>query len=468
MRDLTLHQLHEVLGGRLRLATLAPRGGEQSPIERIVTDSREIQPGDTFFGLAGRRVDGSSFAEHAFRRGATGVVVAGRYIQPPPGCWSLQVDDVAAALLKLAEWSRERFRGRVVAVTGSVGKTTTREMIHAALRTRLSGCASPKNYNNEVGLPLSLVRMAADDDYAVVELAARKTGEIAQLSQWCQPHVGVITRISDAHLGTFGSQQSIAECKTELLAALPRDGHAVLAGDDPWLRKLAHRSGAKNILWVGRSLDCDVVATAVESRRGSLRFAVEGERFEVPVWGRHHLTGALAAIAVGRVFGLPLSAIADGLAQFSPPPMRCQVMHVDGATVINDTYNASPTAMSAALELLREFDAPGRRIVVCGDMRDLGTESQPLHRQLGDQVVTLCGADLVIACGEHSGEVISAARAAGMPRGQAISCRATSEGINQVIRQVRPGDVVLVKGSRDLAMEQVVDALGRRSYARAA
>ncbi|MEX2111847.1 MAG: Mur ligase family protein, partial [Pirellulales bacterium] len=212
MRDLTVSKLHEIIGGRLRLATLPPRHGEAALVRGIVTDSRQVRKGSIFWGLAGTRFDGAAFAEDAFSRGAAGVVV-GRYAQPWPGCWSLQVDNPQQSLEQLSHWNRRRMSGRVVAVTGSVGKTTTRQMIHAVLATQFSGSASPRNFNNHVGLPLSMLAIEPNDDFAVLELAASAGGEIAHLASLCEPQVGVITRISDAHLGRFGSTEAVAAAK---------------------------------------------------------------------------------------------------------------------------------------------------------------------------------------------------------------------------------------------------------------
>ncbi len=321
MRDLTVTKLHEIVGGRLRLATLPPRHGEAALVRQIVTDSRQVRKGSVFWGLAGTRFDGAAFAEEAFSRGAAGAVV-GRYVSPWPGCWSLQVDDAQQALDRLSHWNRRRMAGRVVAVTGSVGKTTTRQMIHSVLATRYSGTASPRNFNNHVGLPLSMLAIEPADDFAVLELAASGGGEIAHLARLCEPQIGVITRIGDAHLGRFGSPEALAMAKGELLDALSPDGYAVLAGDDEQLRRLAGRTDAK-IIWVGRSLDNDLVATNIRAEEGTLSFDVDGTRFSANVWGRHHLTGALAAVAVGRLFGIDdvadcrrtgtLSAAADAL-----------------------------------------------------------------------------------------------------------------------------------------------------------
>ena len=467
MCELTVNQLHAAAGGRLRMATLAPPAGDNAPVNRIVIDSRLAEPGDTFWGLPGPERDGSNYAEAAYERRATGVVVANRYIQPAPGCWSLEVDDSLAALTRVAAWNRGRFGGAMIAVTGSVGKTTARQMIHAVLETSRSGSTSPKNYNNHIGVPLSLLGVEPQHDFAVLELAASHPGEIARLAQLTAPQIGVITRLGEAHLGEFGSTEALEASKAELLEALPADGWAVLCGDDRRQRRLAAQCRA-NIIWVGRALDCDVVATRVSSRNGCLNFVVDRQVYEVPVWGRHHLAGALAAVAVGKIFGLPPGQIAAGLAEFQQPPLRCEISHVRGATIINDTYNASPTAMRAALELLRDFDAPGRRIVVCGDMRELGEASSEFHRQLGDEVVTLCGADLLMACGEHAAEVAAGARGAGMPPALVVACQSPEETLPHLGRALSPGDVVLIKGSRALAMERLVSALETQPNAWAA
>lgn len=458
----TLRQLHEVIGGRIvpagALAGAPDGGGDDALSAAIETDSRQVGPGDVFWALRGKDRDGNDFVADAFGRGAAGAV-ASREIEVPPGRWAVVVDDTLQALWRLAAWKRRQFGGTLIAVTGSVGKTTTREMIHAVLRTKLLGTASPRNFNNHVGVPLSMLAVEPDHGYAVLELGASARGEIGALAGLCQPKVAVITHVGEAHLGGFGSRAAIAESKAELLAALPPDGRAVL-GEDPWLQRAARQCEAQ-IVWVGRGPECDLSATDVQAGGGWLRFRAAGSPFQVPVWGRHHLTSALAAVAVGRMLGLDLPEIAAALERFDPVPMRCQVVELRGATIINDTYNANPTAMRAALELLREFDAPGRRIVVAGDMAELGEESAELHWQLGEQVVTVCGADLLIACGQHAREVVGGARASGMPKAHAIRCRTAEDVLPFLAQAITPGDVVLVKGSRLMAMERIVESLAQ-------
>jgi UDP-N-acetylmuramoyl-tripeptide--D-alanyl-D-alanine ligase len=451
----TLFDLQQATGGTLDRSA----GGAGDPaavtLGPLCTDSRQVEPGCVFWGLKGPHYDGDDFAEDALAAGAQGAVVA-KPVEPRAG-WVLRVADTQRALTDWAAWKRRHFSGMVIGVTGSVGKTTTRQMIHAVLGSRLSGTASARNYNNHWGVPLTLARLEPAFDYAVVEMGASRRGEIAALAALSAPKIGVITQASDAHLGMFGSRQSVASAKAELLAALPPDGHAVL-GDDPWLRRMAGACRAP-ITWVGRRAECDLAAADVHCGQGNLRFSLDGCEFSVPVWGRHHLVSALLAVGVGRVMGLDLDRIAAALRGFCPLPMRCQVTEVRGATLINDAYNASPAAMRAALELLRDFDGPGRRIVVSGDMGDLGDQAQWLHHQLGNQIVTVCGADLLIACGQYARDVVAGARAAGMPRPHTIPCRTPEEALPYLGQVVLPGDVLLVKGARAMAMERIVEAL---------
>jgi UDP-N-acetylmuramoyl-tripeptide--D-alanyl-D-alanine ligase len=457
----TLHDLHETIGGVLGRVDDPPGDTKATPLGNVVTDSRNVEAGDVFWALVGKHHDGAEFASEAFARGASGIV-ARTPVDTPPNAWGLTVRSPGKALWQWASWNRRRFSGTLIAVTGSVGKTTTRQMIHTVLAGRLSGTASPRNYNNHVGVPLSLLRIDPADDYAVIELGANAKGEIAALAKLTSPRIGVITNIGDAHLAGFGSRHGIAQAKAELLAALPPDGHAIV-GDDVWLRRLARDCPAP-MTCVGRGADCDLAATGIRAEGGNLSFALDGCQFDVPVWGRHHLTSVLAAVAVGRLMGIEVKESAAALEDFDSVPMRCEVTEIRGATIINDAYNSSPMAMRAALEVLREFDAPGRRIIVCGDMGELGDEAAELHYALGNEIVTLCGADLLIACGHFARDVVAGARDAGMPKVRSIACRTPEETLPYLGQAILPGDVALVKGSRVLAMERVVEAL--RSYPR--
>jgi UDP-N-acetylmuramoyl-tripeptide--D-alanyl-D-alanine ligase len=455
---LSVGDLAREVHGRLSLGSMPPIAASDSPLGRIVADSRQVESGDVFWALSGPNNHGADFAHEAFLRGASGVVVGGRHVEPWAGRWTLEVEDAHWSLWRLAALVRHRFRGKVIAVTGSVGKTTTRQMIHTVLSSRSRGTASPKNYNNHIGLPLSMLAWRGDDDYAVVELGASRPGEIDSLAGLCQPHIGVVTAVGEAHLSGFGSQAGVAAAKAELIAAIPPSGRNVLNGDDPWLRRKASLSRA-DITWVGRGGECDLAAESVAFDQGELRFRLREQQFCVPVWGRHYLTSVLAAIGVGEAMGIPLCEIAKALDNFQGLPQRCQVRNVRGVTIVDDTYNASPKAMRAALELLRDLDSPGRRIVACGDMVELGDEAEDWHRRLGNQIVTICGADLLVACGSYARTVATAAREAGMPVGRVVVCSSPHDMTPVVRANLGVGDALLVKGSRTMQMEKLVDEL---------
>jgi UDP-N-acetylmuramoyl-tripeptide--D-alanyl-D-alanine ligase len=453
----------------LQQLVAATAGTWQSPVTpevarpwsgRVVIDSRDVLAGDIFWALPGSTCHGARFIPSAFERGAAGVVTDQPVAGLREGDFAIKVKDSIAALSAAAGEMRRQFTGKVIAVTGSVGKTTTRQLIHQALGSRFAGSASPHNYNNHLGVPLSILAWDNRQDYAVLELGASAAGEIHSLARLAAPQIGVITRIGEAHLAGFGSHEAILSAKAELLECLPAGGAAVLNGDDVQLRRLKP-DYPRNLVWVGRGLDNDLVATHIHSSQGRLELLVDGQRFDVPLWGRHHVSTVLSAVAVGRLFDITDAEIARSLAEFEAPPLRCEVSQVRGASLINDTYNSNPTSMRAALEVLRDFDSPGRRIVVCGDMKELGEASARLHREIGDEVVTCCGADVLIACGQYAGEVVAGARAAGMPVHRTFICREAEEAASQASRLLAAGDVVLVKGSRAMKLERCVEQLAK-------
>jgi UDP-N-acetylmuramoyl-tripeptide--D-alanyl-D-alanine ligase len=459
-------ELARAVGGQIQWADMPPREGAHTAVGNIVIDSRQVQPGDVFWALQGQSHHGAQFATEALMRGAVGVVTD-RPVAPLPGCFSVLVPDTRTALWELAGWHRQHLEATVVAVTGSVGKTTARQMIHTVLAANRRGVASEANYNNHLGVPLSVLRVGHRDNYAVLELGASARGEIQALTELTEPDIGVVTGLGDAHLQGFGSREGIVAGKAELPRLLGSHACAILPGDDPRMRAAVGTCEAE-ITWFGRLGHNDVTASGVDYRHGQLRFQACDQWFEIPVWGRHHLHSALAAISVARLFGQPLSEIAEALAQFQSMPMRCEVLQLGEVIAINDTYNACPVSMKAALALLQEFGNSRRRIVAVGDMKELGDEATGLHRQLGQQVVTVGSADRLAACGEHAEHVAKGAHEAGMPVEHIATHGTATETAEFLIETLQPGDVVLAKGSRAMQMERVVQSLAQHKIAQVA
>ncbi|MBI3860480.1 MAG: UDP-N-acetylmuramoyl-tripeptide--D-alanyl-D-alanine ligase [Planctomycetia bacterium] len=371
------------------------------------------------------------------------------------------VDDTGRALGDFARWYRHRVEALIVGVTGSVGKTTTRDMLQAVLSARHSGRSSLKNFNNEVGLPLSLLELKAGDEFGVMEMGAARIGDIRSLCQIADPEIGVITRIGPAHLATFGTLENIFQAKGELLEALPQHGFAVVCGDDEQMRGLARRAKCR-VLFAGERQNNEVRATDVDFRPGRLRFRVEGQSYEMAAPARHYLTAALCALAVAREIGMEPAAIAGGLMKFAGQPGRCTVERSGEFTIIDDTYNASPLSMQAACFTLRDWPAQHQRLLVVGDMLELGDESQACHRELG-ACVAAASLDRLLAFGNSASYVSSAALGAGMNPHTVAECSGIEALLAVLDCWLEPGDVVLVKGSRGMRMERVVQWLKQRS-----
>ena len=422
---------------------------------RIATDSRQVRPGDLFWALVGERHDGHDYLADAFRAGAAAAIV--ERVPDQLAGPLIQVEDTLLALWDFAEHYRRQFDTLVIGVTGSVGKTTTRRMIHAALGANFCGIQSPYNYNNHIGLPLSLLQLDGNDEFAVLELGASRVGEIADLADIAQPEMGVLTAIRPAHLDEFGSIENIVRAKSELLEALPQSGVAVLNGDDDRVREAAHAARC-TVTMVGEREDNDLVAHWIRMENGSLRFCVDENEYEVPAIGRHHLTAALAAIAIAREVGMRPNEIADGLRMFEPAPGRCHLQRIGPWSIIDETYNANPSSVQAACRVLNDWQGARKKILVLGDMLCLGDESEAFHREIGE-FAARSGIEQMIAVGSQAAVVTGSAREAGMDAGCLGACRDLDTAMMLLDCWIEPGDVILVKGSRGMRMERVVEQL---------
>ncbi|HEY8426286.1 MAG TPA: UDP-N-acetylmuramoyl-tripeptide--D-alanyl-D-alanine ligase [Limnochordales bacterium] len=446
-------------------------GSAETVVERVCTDSRQVQPGDLFVALRGPRFDGHEFVADALARGARAVMVergrAGE-VNTQAGA-VLVVDDSLAALQRLAAWYRRRLRdAAVVAVTGSVGKTTTKEMVAAALSGLGAVVKAPASFNNEVGVPLVILAADPGTRALVLEIGMRGPGQIRHLAGVAAPTVGIVTNVGESHVGMLGSVEAIARAKAELVESLQPGAVAVLNGDDERVRAMARLApDGVRVLTFGRGADCDVRLLAVEGgglggTRLELGYGGQRVACRLAVPGRHMAINAAAAVAAALACGVELEAAARGLDGFSGAAMRMEVIRTaDDIVLLNDAYNASPTSMRAALETLARVAAEERRraVAILGDMLELGALAEQAHRGIGREAAER-GVELLVAVGEMAAEMASGAREAGAGAEMAIvTARDAEHAAAVACRQVQPGDAVLVKASRAMGLDRVVREL---------
>lgn len=469
----TVDELREVISVKI-LAGRDSLSGKRR-IRQVSTDSRAIRRGDLFVALRGDRFDGHDFVPAALAQGAAGVIVHDEYCLPPTVVAACQAEGRSApfvfgvrdplfAYQQLATHHRSRFPIPVVAVTGSNGKTTTKDMVAAVLAQRWPVLKTEGNFNNRIGVPHTLFRITARHQAAVIEMGVDQQGQTTRLCEIVRPTIGLITNIGPDHLEFFGSMEGSAQAKAELLDMLPADGTAILNADDPYFDYLASRARCR-VMSFGFSEMADVRASGVttDAREGvTFRLHLPGKSrptvVRIKVHGIHNVTNALAAAAVGAVVNLSGSMIAQGLSRFRPAAMRSQVVTHQGVHIINDCYNANPASMKAALQLLAQWSPARERIAVVGDMLELGPEACPLHREVGQFLATQ-GLSRLIACGTLGREIAEGARLGGMAASQIEEAADAAAAADRLKKMVRQDDVVLVKASRGMKMEQVVQAL---------
>lgn len=460
MIAMTLTEMALAMGGRLDISRPSVMG------RRVVTDSREVRCGDVFFALRGEHHDGHRFVRQALDAGAACCVCEAprrgevRGMDPMLCLW---VENVTVALGRLAAYYRRRIMPattKVIAVTGSNGKTTTKRMIDHVLAGSRKGHCSPKSFNNDIGVPVTLLSAEADDEYLVVEIGTNAPGEVAALARMTAPDIGVITSIGEAHLEGLGGVEGVAAEKASLLRFLRPDGFAVLNVDNAIVERHLETAAGAALCRIGRSGAADLRVTDVSGTIRGTKLTLDGRHdIELPMPGVHHATNAAAAFAVGRWFGLTADQIAERLRTFVPPEGRTNVSHCAGVTIVDDAYNANPSSMAAAVALLAS-QVGGRRVLVMGDMLELGGQALALHRRVIEQART-AGVEVVLGVGPLTRE---AARSLGSePLGQvqvlADSPEAACTGLEAMVRE---GDTVLVKGSRGMRMEKVVEWLQTR------
>jgi len=435
---------------------------------RIVTDSREATSDTVFWALHGTAHDGHEFVKAAFANGAAACVVS--------STWStdeeqsnlgpvVKVSDTLQALADLAAWNRQRWPVRVIGITGSFGKTTTREMLHAVLSQKFETLRSPKNFNNQFGVPLTLLQLGSHHEVAVVELGASACGEIRRLAQIAQPDMGIITGTGFAHAAQFGGHKAVIRAKGELAEAIPGRGLLLLCGDEESAENHAARAVCRVIrVGTGASKESvnDLIAAEVVQAGDKLQVQIGDAEFEVTASGRHFARSVLFAVAVARDLGMTDDEIQLGLNHFVPVAGRCEVCQLPTCTVIDDCYNSSPEAMQAAIAVLAGRETSGQRILITGDMLLLGEHASTCHRDVG-VAAAAAGIDHILALGRFANEIADGAVEAGFDPERATAHVKLEALLDQLSTILADGDVILVKGSRATHMERVVDWLKTRS-----
>ncbi len=438
------------------------QGDPSARIERVVVDSRTARPGDLFVALEGERFDGHDFVEAAARSGVTAVLVAsGKQLPDGVGCGVLAVADTRPALGRLAARYRSEFTARVVAVAGSNGKTTTKELLASVVKQRFSAHWSPASYNNEVGVPLTLLGLEAKHEVAVVEAGTNHPGELGHLLGMIRPDWGVLTGIGREHLAYFGDLEGVVAEESELALCLSESGLLFVLGDDPASAVMAGRTGARVVrVGLGQANEWRVTETRFEE--GGMFFQVEtgrsgfGGGYRVNLVGRHQVLNAVLAMAVGAELGMERGEVERGLSACVAAPRRMQLWEEQGIRVLDDSYNANADSTLAALQTLMELKCQGRRVAVLGDMAELGEQSATAHEEVGRRAAEL-GVDQLIAVGSMATVMGAAARAAGLNR--VVELASPEAAAHAVRRLVRRGDLVLVKASRSTRLEEVSEAL---------
>ncbi|MGX6747062.1 UDP-N-acetylmuramoyl-tripeptide--D-alanyl-D-alanine ligase [Streptomyces xantholiticus] len=456
MIALSLAEIAEIVGGQSHdipdPATLV--------IGPVVIDSRAVEPGSLFAAFRGENVDGHDYAERAVAEGAAAVLAT-----RPLGVPAIVVDDVQNALRRLARAVVERLGTKVVALTGSAGKTSTKDLIAQVLQRKAPTVWTPGSLNNEIGLPLTALRATQDTEHLVLEMGARGIGHIRYLTGLTPPRIGLVLNVGTAHIGEFGGREQIAQAKGELVESLPKDGVAVLNADDPLVRAMASRTEARVLLF-GEADDADVRAENVRlTEHGQPTFTLHTPTgcsdVTMRLYGEHHVSNALAAAAVAHELDMPADEIALALSEAGTlSRWRMEVTErPDGVTVVNDAYNANPESMRAALRALAAMGKGRRTWAVLGQMAELGDEALVEHDAVGRLAVRLNVGKLVAVGGREASWMQLGAYNEGSWGEESVHVSDAQAAVDLLRSELRPGDVVLVKASRSVGLERIAQAL---------
>ncbi len=428
---------------------LGLKSDSQARITGWSVDSRSIAQGDLFFALRGPNHDGNAYVEEVLNKGAVAAVA--NEMRPGP---VLVVPDTLVALQSTGSWARKQWGGDVIGVTGSAGKTSTKDVIAAMLAVGMPVGKTIGNLNNHVGVPLSILRLPGEARVAVLEMGMNHAGEIHDLCAIAKPRIGVITNVGYAHMEAFDSIDGVAAAKRELIEGLPADGVAVLNADDPLVSRFREVHPGPTITFA-INCDADIRAEQVDLTDHGVSFTVAGERFESALVGRHSVLNILAGFAVASLYGIRPAQLVDVVKNLAPPPMRGQRLVHDGVVILNDCYNSNPDAARAMIDVLRDTPAK-RRIAVLGEMLELGRWSESLHRDVG-RYAAESGIDVLIGIRGEACSLVDAAREAGLAVNAAFFFPDATAAGEHLRRIAQPGDAILFKGSRGSHVEHALE-----------
>jgi len=444
IKTLTARQIADAVSGRLIY------GSADIAVTSVSTDSRTVDAGTLYIPIKGENFDGHSFICDVSKHGVSGYLCSDGQICEGSG-FAIMVEDTRKALLKLASYYRSLFNIPVVGITGSVGKTTTKEMIAAVLSTAFNTCKTAGNFNNHIGLPLTVLGLSEKHTAAVIEMGMSAKGEISYLTQIAKPTVAVITNVGLSHIENLGSQENIRDAKLEIAEGLPKGGTLFVNGDDPLLKDVSCE-GVQVVRFGFENQDCEILGTITSEDT----FTVDDTAFFVPVAGKHNLYNALAAYSIGKACGICAEKAKAGILSYKPDGIRQSEKEIrPGITVICDYYNASPASMEVALQMLARGEAK-RRIAVLGDMLELGEIGERCHREVGEKAASL-GTDVVLCVGPLSAYAAESAQKSGV---KTVKCFANNQELSSYLSSIlKTGDRVLIKGSHGMKMEEIFEKI---------
>ncbi|MCL0028192.1 UDP-N-acetylmuramoyl-tripeptide--D-alanyl-D-alanine ligase [Peptococcaceae bacterium] len=454
MKNFTLEEITLAVDGELM------QGDKNKTVSSVSIDTRTLKKGALFFALRGTKYDAHEFLEQAVEKGASGLVVSKDDLSLKSSVPIIKVSDTLKALAKLAAYNRKENDVFIIGVTGSNGKTTTKDLIYAVLKKKYSVLKNKGNFNNEIGLPLTLLELNESHDYAVLEMGMRGFKQIDALCKIADINAGVITSIGTAHLELLGSIDNIALAKGEILENVPQNGFALIPADKLAMLRPARCRG--EVYTFGVEVNADYCATDIKVKNGFMEFIAHTPygkaKMSLPLLGRHNVANAIAAVAVALKLGFELEEIKEALLDVEVSPMRLQIIKNKKFIIINDAYNANPDSVKAAIDVLLELGDGRRKVAVLGDMLELGEKEQEMHYEVGEYLKNI---DVLLTVGRLAEHIAFGAKCAGLTKDNIYCCKDNMSAVAKLEEILQLNDIVLVKGSRGMHMEYIVKGIER-------